>query len=44
MPIVVPFVDKHDSVREEFTAFIVCNEGTTGRANADKTLMNTSWT
>ena len=38
MPIVAPFVDKHDSVREEFTDFAVCNEGTTGRAIADKIL------
>ena len=35
MPFVIRFVDKDDSISEEFMDFILCDEGTTGRAIAD---------
>ena len=36
MPFVVRFVDQDNNIREEFLDFILCEEGTTGRAIATK--------
>ena len=38
MPFVVRFVDVQDNIREEFVDFVLCDEGTTGRAIADNIL------
>ena len=38
MPFVVRFVDAQDNIREEFVDFVLCDEGTTGRAITDKIL------
>ena len=38
MPFIVKFVNEQDSIREEFVDFVLCDEGTTGRAVADKIL------
>ena len=39
MPLVIRFVDKDCNIREEFMDFILCDEGTTGRAIADKIIL-----
>ena len=39
MPLVVRFVDQEDNIREEFIDFVLCDEGTTGRAIADKIIL-----
>ena len=39
MPLVVRFVDQEDNIREEFIDFVLCDEGTTGTAIADKIIL-----
>lgn len=36
LPLVVRFVDKNDTIREEFVDFVICDTGTTGVALAAK--------
>lgn len=36
MPFIARFVDNHDIIMEEFTEFVFCDEGTSGRAIADQ--------